>query len=143
TSDTPAGTFVFNNVQTNLPGIVNGATGDQTTFQDADGKANLITSSSNGRANRYVSPLRASDYLAAENAVLVYRGGGREGNCMFKHAGVYYFCSSDLHGWNASQTYCVSATNINGPYGAEFVMGGTGLGVQNLRHTGVFLTRAR
>ena len=57
-----------------------------------------------GRANRYVSPLRAADYLAAENAVLVYRGGGREGNCMFKHAGVYYFCSSDLHGWNASQT---------------------------------------
>ena len=30
TSDTPNGTFVFNNVQTNLPGIVNGATGDQT-----------------------------------------------------------------------------------------------------------------
>jgi hypothetical protein len=140
TSDTPAGTFVFNNVQMNLPGIVNGATGDQTTFQDDDGKAYLISSSSNGRANRYVSPLRASDYLAAENAVLVYRGGGREGNCMFKHAGVYYFCSSDLHGWNASQTYCVSATNINGPYGAEFVLGGTGLDFSHVTQTGFFVS---
>ena len=65
---------MFNNVQMNLPGIVNGATGDQTTFQDDDGKAYLVSSSSNGRANRYVSPLRASDFLAAENAVLVYSG---------------------------------------------------------------------
>jgi hypothetical protein len=140
TSDTPAGTFVFNNVQNNLPGIVNGATGDQTTFQDDDGKAYLVSSSSNGRANRYVSPLRASDYLAAENAVLVYRGGGREGNCMFKHAGVYYFCSSDLHGWNASQTYCVSATNINGPYSAEFVMGGTDSDFSHVTQTGFFVS---
>ena len=62
TSDTPNGTFTFNNVQTNLPGIVNGSTGDQTTFQDDDGKAYLISSSSMGRANLYVSPLRASDY---------------------------------------------------------------------------------
>ncbi len=140
TSDTPAGTFVFNNVQKNLPGIVNGATGDQTTFQDDDGKAYLISSSSNGRANRYVSPLRAADYLAADNAVLVYSGVGREGNCMFKHAGVYYFCSSDLHGWNASQTYCVSATNINGPYGAEFVMGGTGSDFSHVTQTGFFVS---
>ena len=41
TSDTPNGTFAFNNVQTNLPGIVNGSTGDQTTFQDDDGQAYL------------------------------------------------------------------------------------------------------
>jgi hypothetical protein len=53
-----------------------------------------------------VSPLRASDFLAAEEAIFVYKGGGREGNCMFKYAGRYYHCSSDLHGWNTSQTYC-------------------------------------
>src|SRR6185436_159421 len=39
TSDRPSGGFVFNNVQTNLPGIVNGSTGDQTIFQDDDGQA--------------------------------------------------------------------------------------------------------
>ena len=78
TSSTPAGTFVYNNVQRDLPGIVNGATGDQTMFQDDDGQAYLISSSSSGRANRYVSPLRASDFLAVENAVFVYKGGGRK-----------------------------------------------------------------
>jgi hypothetical protein len=139
TSSTPAGNFAYNNVQTNLPGIVNGSTGDQTMFQDDDGQAYLISSSSSGRANRYVSPLRASDFLAVENAVLVYKGGGREGNCLFKYDGTYYFCSSDLHGWNASQTYCVSASNIRGPYGAEFVMGGTDRDFSHVTQTGFFV----
>lgn len=138
TSDKPNGGFVFDNVQTNLPGIVNGATGDQTIFQDDDGQAYLVSSSSNGRANRYVSPLRAADFLAAENAVFVYKGGGREGNCMFKYSGMYYFCSSDLHGWNSSQTYCVSASNIKGPYGAEFVLDGTERDYSHVTQTGFF-----
>jgi hypothetical protein len=139
TSSTPAGNFVYNNTQTNLPGIVNGSTGDQTMFQDDDGQAYLISSSSSGRSNRYVSPLRASDFLAAENAVLVYKGNGREGNCLFKYDGYYYFCSSDLHGWNSSQTYCVSASNIRGPYGAEFVMGGTDRDFSHVTQTGFFV----
>lgn len=139
TSDKPNGGFIYNSVQTNLPGIVNGATGDQTIFQDDDGQAYLVSSSSNGRANRYVSPLRASDFLAAENAVLVYKGGGREGNCMFKYGGSYYFCSSDLHGWNSSQTYCVSAPNITGPYGTEFVLDGTEPDYSHVTQTGFFI----
>jgi hypothetical protein len=138
TSSKPNGGFVYNNVQTNLPGIVNGATGDQTLFQDDDGQAYMISSSSSGRANRYVSPLRASDFLAAENAILVYKGGGREGNCLFKYSGTYYFCSSDLHGWNTSQTYCVSATNIRGPWSAEFVMQGTEPDYSHVTQTGFF-----
>jgi hypothetical protein len=138
TSDTPNGTFVYNRIQTNLPGIVNGATGDQTMFQDDDGSAYVVSSSSNGRANRYVSPLRASDFLAAENAILVYSGGGREGNCMFKYDGTYVFCSSDLHGWNASQSYCVSASNIKGPWSAEFVLDGTQPDFSHVTQTGFF-----
>lgn len=138
TSDQPNGGFVFDNVQKDLPGIVNGSTGDQTIFQDDDGQAYLISSSSSGRANRYVSPLRASDFLAAEEAIFVYKGGGREGNCMFKYAGHYYHCSSDLHGWNTSQTYCVSASNIKGPYGAEFVMKGTERDYSHVTQTGFF-----
>ena len=140
TSDKPNGGFKLDNVQTNLPGIVNGATGDQTIFQDDDGQAYLVSSSSNGRANRYVSPLRAADFLAAENAVFVYKGGGREGNCMFKNNGAYYFCSSDLHGWNASQTYCVSASNIKGPYGPEFVLDGSSADFSHVTQTGFFIS---
>ncbi len=139
TSDKPNGGFVYSGVQTNLPGIVNGATGDQTLFQDDDGQAYLVSSSSSGRANRYVSPLRASDFLAAESAVLVYKGGGREGNCMFKYGGNYYFCSSDLHGWNSSASYCVSAPNIKGPYGAEFVLDGTQQDYSHVTQTGFFI----
>lgn len=138
TSDRPTGGFVYDHVQTNLPGIVNGSTGDQTLFQDDDGKAYLISSSSSGRANRYVSPLRASDFLAAEEAWFVYKGGGREGNCLFKQAGTYYHCSSDLHGWNSSQTYCVSATNLQGPWSAEFVLAGTEADYSHVTQTGFF-----
>ena len=139
TSERPNGGFVYDNVQTNLPGIANGGTGDQTLFQDDDGQAYLVSSSSNGRSNRYLSPLRASDFLAAEAAQLVYRGGGREGNCMFKYAGTYYFCSSDLHGWNSSQTYCVSAKNVKGPWSAEFVLEGTQADFSHVTQTGFFL----
>ena len=139
TSDRPSGGFVYDNVQTDLPGIVNGATGDQTLFQDDDGQAYLISSSSSGRANRYVSPLRSSDFLAVEKAVLVYSGGGREGNCLFKYDGHYYFCSSDLHGWNSSQTYCVSASNIRGPWGSEFLLDGTGADFSHVTQTGFFI----
>lgn len=140
TSDRPNGGFVFDNVQTDLPGIVNGATGDQTIFQDDDGQAYLISSSSSGRANRYVSPLRASDFLRADEAWFVYKGAGREGNCMFKHAGTYYHCSSDLHGWNTSQTYCVSATDLKGPWSAEFVMVGTEADYSHVTQTGFFIS---
>jgi len=69
TADAPAGPFVYSNVQTNLPGIANGSTGDQTMFQDDDGTAYLVASSSSGRSNRYLSPLRASDFLTAEQAI--------------------------------------------------------------------------
>lgn len=138
TSDKPSGGFVFDHVQTNLPGIANGATGDQTVFQDDDGQAYLVSSSSMGRGNRYVSPLRAADFLNAEDAVLAYKGGGREGNCMFKYEGRYFLCSSDLHGWNSSQSYCVSAPNIKGPYGAEFVLEGTQNDYSHVTQTGFF-----
>ena len=59
---------------------------------------------------------------------------------MFKVNGLYYACSSDLHGWNASHSYCISATNIMGPYGAEVVMGNTDLDFSHVTQTGLFIT---
>lgn len=140
TSDTPTGNFVFDNVQTTLSGIANGSTGDQTVFQDDDGKAYLICSSSSGRSNLYVMPLRESDFLAIGTPTRIFGGAGREGNALFKYDGHYYFCSSDLHGWNASHTYCISATNILGPYGAEFVMTNTDADFSHVTQTGFFIT---
>ncbi len=139
TSDSPAGGFVFHHAQQNPPGIANGGTGDQTIFQDTDGKAYVISSSQKGRAHRYISPLRESDFLEVEQAIPVYSGGGREGNCMFKYDDTYYFCSSDLHGWNTSQTYCVSSKSIYGPWSEEFVMKGSEDDYSHVTQAGFFV----
>jgi hypothetical protein len=140
TSSTPTGKFTFDHIQDTLPGVANVTSGDQTIFVDDDGKAYLICSSSSGRAYLYVAPLRATDYLAVQSATQIYKSPGREGNCMFKHRGRYYFCSSDLHGWNASHTYVISATNITGPYSSESVMGNTDMDFSHVSQTGFFVS---
>jgi hypothetical protein len=139
TSDSPIGPFTFDNVQTNLPGIVNGGTGDQTTFQDDDGRAYVICSNQKGRSHLYVAQLRSSDFLAVESATEISQDQGREGNCMFKYNGRYYFCSSNLHGWNASPTYVISAEHIRGPYGPESVMTNSDLDFSHVTQTGFFI----
>jgi hypothetical protein len=140
TSSSPTGPFVFDHIQSTLANVANGAPGDQTVFTDDDGQAYLILSSADGRANLYVAPLRPSDFLDVEPATRIFGGGGREGNCMFKYNGRYYFNSSDLHGWNASHTYTISATNILGPYSAETVMANTDADFSHVTQTGFFIT---
>jgi hypothetical protein len=140
TSDTPTGTFTFDHLQSTVTNVANGTTGDQTIFNDDDGSAYVISSSSMGRANLYVAPLHATDFLSIDPATRIFGGAGREGNAMFKANGRYYFCSSDLHGWNASHTYCISATNIMGPYSAELVMSNTDADFSHVTQTGFFVT---
>ncbi len=140
TSSTPTGPFAFDHIQTTLTNVANSAPGDQTVFTDDDGQAYLILSSADGRSNLYVAPLRAADFLAVQPATRIFGGPGREGNCMFKYNGVYYFNSSDLHGWNASHTYTISATNILGPYSAEVVMANTDADFSHVTQTGFFIT---
>lgn len=140
TSNTPVGPFVFDHIQPQITNVVTPATGDQTIYTDDDGASYLIFSNSNGRARSYVAQIRASDSLNIEPAVnIALNSAGREGNALFKHAGVYYFCSSELHGWNASQTYCRSANAINGPYTAEFVMDGSQGDFSHVSQSGFFI----
>jgi len=140
TSDTPTGTFTFDHVQTSITNVANMNTGDQTIFVDDDGTAYLICSSADGRSNLYVAPIRPSDSLNVNAATRIFGGAGREGNTMFKYNGTYYFCSSDLHGWNASHSYYIAATNIMGPYGAEGVIGNTDDDFSHVSQTGFFIT---
>jgi hypothetical protein len=140
TCSTPTGNFAFNNVQYPVPGVVNNTTGDQTVFTDTDGTSYLVCSSSSGRSNWYVARIRPSDSLAIETAVRIGGGTGREGNCMFKYNGRYYFCSSDLHGWNASHCYVISSTSIQGTYSSESVMNNTDLDFCHVTQTGFFVT---
>ena len=140
TSPTPTGPFKFANEQSDLSFIDNNGTGDQTTFQDDDGKAYVICCSQKGRNHLYVFPLEDSDFLNMVPAPAIFTGKGREGNCMFKYKGRYYFCSSDLHGWNTSQTYVISAAHIQGPYGPESVMKNTELDFSHVTQSRFFVT---
>jgi hypothetical protein len=140
TSDTPGGAFTWQKTQATITNVTNNNCGDQSIFNEDDGTAYLVCSSLSGRSNLYVAPLRPSDYLNVEPATKVFSGAGREGNAMFKYKGRYYLCSSDLHGWNASHSYYVSATTILGPYGTEGVIGGTDADFSHVTQTGLFLT---
>ncbi len=140
TCDTPTGNFTFDHVQRVIPNMSTNSTGDQTVFVDTDGKAYIIGCNSNGRSNLYVCPLRESDFLEVEPAVKISTGPGREGDCMFKYNGRYYFCASDLHGWNASPCYVIDSTNILGPYSKEYTMPGTEADFCHVTQTGFFVT---
>ncbi|MBR2087609.1 MAG: family 43 glycosylhydrolase [Oscillospiraceae bacterium] len=136
----PTGNFEVKNVQDQIPNVLKQGTGDQTIFVDDDGQAYLICSNKGGRGHQYVAKLRESDYLAAEPAVEVAKGSGREGNCMFKYKGKYYFCASDLHGWNSSHSYYMVADNIYGPYTKWAVIDGTDEDFSHVTQTGFFYT---
>lgn len=129
-SDKPEGPFKIDHIQKTLP-IQNDVTGDQTLFQDDDGKAYIICSSANGRAYQYVIPLRESDFLDIDEEnikMLFYDEDGSyidengkvdkkdkigiEGNCMFKYNGNYYYTGSDLYGWNSSRVYVMQSDSI-------------------------------
>lgn len=141
TSSTPNGRFTAAGTQDTITNVTTGKSGDQSIFTDDDGKAYVIFSNSSGRSHLYVAPLRTSDFLHVEPAKNIFNSPvGREGNIMFKNAGTYYFCSSDLHGWNSSQTYCISARDIMGPYSSEFVLQGTAADFSHVTQTGLAFT---
>lgn len=138
--DTPTGNFKVENVQDQITNVLKQGTGDQTVFVDDDGQAYIVCSNKGGRGHQYISKLRESDFLYAEPAVEVAKGSGREGNCLFKYKGKYYFCASDLHGWNASHSYYMVADNIYGPYSKWKVMDGTDEDFSHVTQTGFFYT---
>lgn len=141
TSDTPTGPFVYEHLQTQIANVNGAATGDQTVFIDDDGQPYLVFSNSGERRHLYVAPLRASDFLQVGPARLVHRApaGGREGNAMFKHNGLYYFCSSELHGWNASRSYYMTSKSIDGPYTPERLIAGTEADFSHVSQNGFFI----
>lgn len=141
TSDSPAGPFEYQHLQAKIDNVASPTSGDQTVFIDDDGQPYLIFSNNGDRRRLYVAPLRAADYLHVERATEIYHApaGGREGNAMFKHNGLYYFCSSDLHGWNASRSFYMTAKQITGPYSAEKLIAGTDADFSHVSQNGFFI----
>lgn len=119
TCNTPTGNFQRHNQidMTDIIGTPN--TGDQTVFTDPDtGKSYLCYSYGKGRSRIYLSEIGvcADGKIGLKDCHQIYKGAGREGDCMFKYQGKYYVCASDLYGWNASNVYYLEASSIYGPY---------------------------
>jgi uncharacterized protein YjdB len=163
TSDKPEGPYKFEKVVSGVDYFANGTTGDQTVFQDDDGKAYVICSSTSGREYLYVAPLRESDFLDidADNVKEIYHDAegkyidengeiavkdkkGVEGNCMFKYNGNYYFTGSDLYGWNSSRVYVLQSEDILGNYNEEtglpYIMSGVGDNYAHNSQAGFYVT---
>ncbi len=163
TSDSPTGPFEIDHIYTGEVPVENGYTGDQTVFQDDDGKAYVICSSGNGRAYQYVIPLRESDfldfdydnvkmlhydedgsYIDEEGNIAKKDKTGIEGNCMFKYNGNYYFTGSDLYGWNSSRVYYLKSDEILGEYnqdvGLPRIMNGSHEGFAHNSQAGFYVT---
>lgn len=117
TCDSPTGLFKWHNNIDMTTRIGTSNTGDQTVFTDDNRKSYLVYSYGSGRSRIYLSEIGLKDGLVTLlDCIEVYRGSGREGNCMFKYKGKYYICASDLYGWNASNVYYLEASSIYGPY---------------------------
>jgi hypothetical protein len=119
TCSTPTGSYTRHNEidMTNMIGTPN--TGDMTVFTDPDtGKSYLCYSYGKGRSKIYLSEIGvcSDGKIGLKDCHQIYKGSGREGDCMFKYKNKYYVCASDLYGWNASNVYYLEATDIYGPY---------------------------
>ena len=119
TCSTPTGNYARHNEidMTNMIGTPN--TGDMTVFTDPDtGKSYLCYSYGKGRSKIYLSEIGvcSDGKIGLKDCHQIYKGSGREGDCMFKYKNKYYVCASDLYGWNASNVYYLEATSIYGPY---------------------------
>lgn len=117
-SDSPLGPFKKSHVKSMEDWIGTTNTGDQTVFTDEDtGKSYLVYSYGRGRHKIYISEIGLkNDTITLLNFKQVFKGEGREGNCMFKYKGKYYLAASQLYGWDGSLAYYLVADDIWGPY---------------------------
>lgn len=117
-ADAPTGPFRWHQLINMQDRIGTTNTGDQTVFTDDDtGKSYLVYSYGRGRNKIYVSEIGIEDgKVGLLDCTEIFRGEGREGNCMFKYKGKYYMAASNLYGWDSSFAYYLVADDVRGPY---------------------------
>ncbi|MBD0822849.1 family 43 glycosylhydrolase [Aestuariibaculum marinum] len=145
TADSPLGPFKKSYVKSMEDWIGTTNTGDQTVFTDEDtGKSYLVYSYGKGRHKIYISEIGLkNDTITLLNYKQVFKGAGREGNCMFKYKGKYYLAASQLYGWDGSNAYYLVADDIFGPYLPENdmqVFSGAEDDYAHISQTGFFVT---
>lgn len=144
-ADKPDGPFKWHRRKDLTETIGTPNTGDQTVFTDEDsGTSYLVYSYGKGRNKIYISEIgRKGDEYDLLDCTQVYKGSGREGNCMFKYKGKYYLAASNLYGWDSSLAYYLVADDIRGPYRPENamkVMNGVEEDYAHITQTGFFIT---
>ncbi len=143
--DSPTGQFKKHHSKNMTEWIGTSNTGDQTVFTDYDtGKSYLVYSNGRGRNRIFISEIGLiNDSITLINYKEVYKGAGREGNCMFKYKGKYYLAASNLYGWDSSLAYYLVADDIWGPYlptNDMLVMKGCEEDYAHITQTGFFYT---
>lgn len=120
-ADSPEGPFAYDHETDMTPLIGTTCNGDQTVFTDPDtGLSYLVYCNNEPRDIQYVSPIVMKDgHPELDGCIEVCRGESREGNCMFKYKGRYYFTGSNVYGWDGSPAYYTVAEDITGPWKAE------------------------
>lgn len=144
-ADSPAGPFKWHRRKDMTETIGTPNTGDQTVFTDEDtGKSYLVYSYGKGRNRIYISEIGRKDgQYDLLDCTQVYKGSGREGNCMFKYKGRYYLAASNLYGWDSSYAYYLVADDIRGPYRPQNdmqIMPGVEEDYAHITQTGFFVT---
>ncbi|MDO3695599.1 family 43 glycosylhydrolase [Wenyingzhuangia sp. chi5] len=117
-ADKPTGPFKWHQRISMKETIGTSNTGDQTVFTDEDtGISYLVYSYGQGRNKIYISEIGVKNgKVDLLDCTQVFKGRGREGNCMFKYQGKYYLYASNLYGWDSSYAYYLVADDIRGPY---------------------------
>lgn len=144
-ADSPTGPFKWHHRKNMEPIIGTTNTGDQTVFTDEDtGISYLVYSFGRGRNRIYISEIGVVDgKVDLLDCTEVFKGEGREGNCMVKYKGKYYMFASNLYGWDSSYAYYLVADDIRGPYLPENHMLITPGSMDDYAHvtqTGFFVT---
>ena len=144
-ADSPTGPFKWHQRKNMQPIIGTTNTGDQTVFTDEDtGKSYLVYSYGRGRNRIYISEIGLVDgKVDLLDCTEIFKGEGREGNCMVKYKGKYYMFASNLYGWDSSYAYYLVADQVKGPYLPENHMLITPGSMDDYAHvtqTGFFVT---
>lgn len=143
-ADQPAGPFKCHNRLDMTDRIGTPNTGDQTVFTDPDtGTSYLVYSYGKGRHKIYLSEIGVKDgKVDLLDVNQIFKGNGREGNCMVKYKGKYYVFASNLYGWDSSHAFYLVADEIKGPYLPEnnmLITPGTYDDYAHITQTGFFV----
>jgi hypothetical protein len=96
--------------------------GDMSVWQDTDGKAYLayvwdsIPGANSGGISQHALAVMSDDYLSVGKRMWLWDAGSREGNCVFKAHGLYYYLSSLTLWTQSTQSQYYTATKPEGPW---------------------------